>query len=112
MEPLRVRPLTDTERDELMRWMRDAEMSETLRRRARVILLSSYGISSYVIGLLIPMGRKNVAPWIRRFNTEGLAGLRDRPRPGRPPHAKGDPPEGQHERDEPTGDSNGRSRFT
>jgi hypothetical protein len=84
MEPVRVRPLTDAERETLLRWLREAEISQTLRRRGRVVLLSSYGISTYVISILIPMGRKNVAHWIRRFNAEGLNGLSDRPRPGRP----------------------------
>lgn len=84
MKQLRVRPLTHEERETLLRWVRSEETPPALRRRARVILLSSYGVSSYIIGILIPMGRNNVGHWIRRFNAEGLAGLRDRPRPGRP----------------------------
>jgi transposase len=88
MQPVRVRPLTESERETLLRWVRDETNSSALRQRARVILLSSYDISTYVIAILIPMGRNNVSHWIRRFNAEGLAGLRDRPRPGRPPRAR------------------------
>lgn len=86
MQSVRVSPLSERERETLLRWIRDeTTISPALRRRARVILLSSYGISTYVIALLIPMGRNNVSHWIRRFNAERLEGLHDRPRPGRPP---------------------------
>jgi len=83
----RVRPLTAGEKATLLRWVKTIDASDTLQRRARVILLSSHDISAYVIALLIPMGRNNVTHWIRRFNQDGLTGLRDRPRPGRPRRA-------------------------
>jgi hypothetical protein len=85
MQPVRVRALTDTERETLLRWIREESTPPALRRRARTVLLSSYDISTYVIAILIPMGRNNVSHWIRRFDAEGLEGLHDRPRPGRPP---------------------------
>lgn len=84
MPPVRVRDLTETERETLLRWIREESTPPALRRRARAILLSSYDISTYVIALLVLMGRNNVMRWIRRFDVEGLEGLRDRPRPGRP----------------------------
>jgi hypothetical protein len=84
---IRVRPLTHGEHETLLRWVKNGDsMPDSLTRRARVILLASYDISAYVIALLVPMGRNNVTHWIRRFNQEGLTGLRDRPRPGRPRH--------------------------
>jgi hypothetical protein len=82
---LRVRPLTTRERETLLVWLQSEDVAPALRRRARVILLSSYDVSTYVIGILVPMGRNNVCHWIRRFNEHGLDGLYDRPRPGRPP---------------------------
>jgi Winged helix-turn helix len=84
LDRLRVRPLTAGEKATLLLWVKTIDASDTLQRRARVILLSSHDISAYLIALLIPMGRNNVAHWIRRFNQDGLTGLRDRPRPGRP----------------------------
>jgi transposase len=64
--------------------VQEESSAQALKRRARVVLLSSYDVSTYVIGILVPMGRNNVCHWIRRFNEDGLDGLRDRPRPGRP----------------------------
>jgi hypothetical protein len=92
---VRVRPLTETEHAILLSWLKGNDGAATARerRRARVILLSSYGISAYVISILIPMGRNNVVYWIRRFNREGLQGLSDRPRPGRPPIRDRRPPD-------------------
>jgi transposase len=84
MRPVRVRPLTEAERETLLRWVRSESTSPRLRQRVRAVLLSSYDISTYVIAYLIPMGRNNVSFWIRRFNEGGVDALRDRPRPGRP----------------------------
>jgi transposase len=84
MRPVRARPLTDEERETLLRWVRSEATPPRVRQRARAVLLSSYDISTYVIALLVPMGRNNVSFWIRRFNEGGVEALRDRPRPGRP----------------------------
>jgi transposase len=89
MRPVRVRPLTDAERETLMRWIRSETTSPRLRQRARAVVLSSYGITTYTIAILIPMGRNNVSFWIRRFNEGGVEALHDLPRPGRP--RKGSP---------------------
>jgi transposase len=106
MERVRVRPLTDAEREVLLRWVKSASTPLSLQRRARVILLSSYDISTYVIAILIPMGRNNVSYWIRRFNEEGLDGLRDRPRPGRPRRPAGaEGVESDSDGEEPNGSS-------
>lgn len=106
MERVRVRPLTDAEREVLLRWVKTESTPLSLQRRARVILLSSYDISTYVIAILIPMGRNNVSYWIRRFNEEGLDGLRDRPRPGRPRRTAGaEGVEGRQDDEESDGDA-------
>jgi Winged helix-turn helix len=84
MRSVRVRTLTEEERETLLRWVKSESTPPRVRQRARVVLLSSYNISTYMIALLIPMGRNNVSFWIRRFNEGGVDALRDRPRPGRP----------------------------
>ncbi|MXZ97752.1 MAG: helix-turn-helix domain containing protein [Acidimicrobiaceae bacterium] len=64
-----------------------AVASTTPRRdwqRARIVLLASEGLSSRVIGEAVGLNRNTVDVWRRRYAAEGLAGLDDRPRPGRP----------------------------
>ena len=52
--------------------------------RAVMILLSEHGLSAAQIAVLLDCHPATVRRWIRRFNTEGPAGLADRPRCGRP----------------------------
>src|SRR5215472_12520667 len=53
--------------------------------RAVMVLLSLQGLSAAQIAELLECHPATVRRWIGRFNTEGLTGLADRPRPGRPP---------------------------
>jgi predicted ArsR family transcriptional regulator len=52
--------------------------------RAVMVLLSLQGISAAQIAVLLECHPATVRRWIGRFNTEGMAGLADRPRCGRP----------------------------
>jgi transposase len=52
--------------------------------RAVMVLLSVQGLSPAQIGGLLECHPATVRRWISRFNAEGLAGLADRPRCGRP----------------------------
>ncbi|MEV0609443.1 IS630 family transposase [Polymorphospora rubra] len=52
--------------------------------RAMMVLLSASGMSAAEIGALLHHDPATVRRWITRHNLEGLAGLPDRPRPGRP----------------------------
>ena len=53
-------------------------------QRAKVVLMASEGLSSPVIGEVVGLNRNQVDVWRRRWRAEGLAGLADRPRSGRP----------------------------
>ncbi len=53
--------------------------------RAVMVLLSLHGLSAAQIAELLECHPATVRRWIGRFSTEGLAGLADRPRSGRPP---------------------------
>ena len=53
--------------------------------RARIILLAADGLPSRQISQRVGMHESNVALWRKRFLAEGLAGLKDAARPGRPP---------------------------
>ena len=52
--------------------------------RAVMVLLSLHGLPPSQIAELLECHPATVRRWITRFNREGLAGLADRPRPGRP----------------------------
>jgi winged helix-turn helix protein len=52
--------------------------------RAVMVLLSLHGLAAAQIAALLDCHPATVRRWIGRFNAEGLAGLADRPRCGRP----------------------------
>src|SRR6185437_8459026 len=52
--------------------------------RAVMVLLSLHGLSPAEIAVLLECHPSTVRRWIGRFNAEGVAGLADRPRCGRP----------------------------
>jgi len=49
-----------------------------------MILLSARGWTAGAIAELLGCDPSTVRRWIHRFNQHGVAGLADRPRPGRP----------------------------
>src|SRR5678815_4617074 len=53
-------------------------------KRARVVLLAAEGVPNRQIATLVGMNQHTVSHWRHRFEAERLAGLKDRPRPGRP----------------------------
>jgi transposase len=52
--------------------------------RAKVILLAAQGLSNKQIGARLELPRQIVSKWRKRFFEQRLAGLRERPRRGRP----------------------------
>ena len=52
--------------------------------RARIVLLAAEGVSSRQISRQVGMHESHVAMWRQRFLAEGVAGLKDAARPGRP----------------------------
>ena len=89
---LQVRTLTKEEKEELKRLVKSRNAPIKLVQRARVIqaLLDEPGLGAAKAGRVA--GYTNEASgtqWVKRFNEECLAGLEDKPRPGRPPtHAQ------------------------
>jgi transposase len=79
-----VLEISDVERVELGRRVRAHTSSQRMVKRARIVLLASEGLANRRIGQLVGMDEHNVGVWRRRFETERLAGLEDRPRSGRP----------------------------
>src|ERR671925_98305 len=76
--------ITDEERAELQRRVRAHPTPQRAAKRARIVLLAADGIPNRQIAPIVGMNEHTVAQWRRRFETERLAGLDDRKRPGRP----------------------------
>ena len=53
--------------------------------RAKIVLLAAQGTSNKEIAARIDSSPQVVYKWRKRFYEEGIPGLEDRPRPGRPP---------------------------
>ena len=80
----RVVDLTEDGRAELARLRRSPSVAAGLAQRARIVLLAADGVPLEQIARQIGVDRNVVRRWVDRYRAEGLAGLRDRPRPGRP----------------------------
>jgi transposase len=77
-----VRPLQDTERQELKRLA--CQEVGRVSERIRMILLSTRGYTVPQIAAIFECDEATVRTWIARFTAEGVQGLRDHPRSGRP----------------------------
>jgi len=64
--------------------LRSTKESAGLARRARIIMLSSQGRSNRQIALTVGCRESVVGQWRRRYEKEGIKGLEDLERPGRP----------------------------
>jgi transposase len=78
-----VRDVTPQERKELQRLIRSGSDARAVRR-AQMVRLSSQGKTAAEIAAFWDISRQGVHKIIKRFNREGIAGLMDRPRKGRP----------------------------
>ena len=92
------------DRKELEGWVRARTTPQRREERARIILGSAGGLPGRALAREIGVSLPTVQRWLDRYDDEGLAGLEDRPRPGRPrstitpeveaegraPHARGE----------------------
>ncbi|HET6833329.1 MAG TPA: helix-turn-helix domain-containing protein [Acidimicrobiales bacterium] len=53
--------------------------------RAKIVLLAATGMANDEIAARLDTRREIVSKWRKRFFEQGLAGLEERPRGGRPP---------------------------
>jgi len=72
------------DRAELAAWLRMKTLPQALGMRARVVLLSVEGHSLREIAARLGTTQRTVCLWRRRYQGEGLAGLKSRHRSGRP----------------------------
>jgi transposase len=79
--------LTPVEQKELEAVIADPKTTFGHRRRARVVLLSSTGVTGRDIAVRLQLSPGQVSRIRARFTRESMAGLADRPRAGRKDHA-------------------------
>ena len=76
--------LTDEQFLELRKLVQQPRIENRLAQRARVVLLAHRGLNAPAIGERLDMASPRVLHWCRRYLEEGIDGLADRPRSGRP----------------------------
>jgi len=77
--------VTGKQQQELLAILRRPSAAAGLAKRARAILLLAEGTSVSRTGRMVPMQRRHLYKWIDRFRRQGVAGLCDGKRTGRPP---------------------------
>ena len=85
---VKLRTLTTEEEAEIRRLTASRKEPHNLVQRAKVIvaLLDNPGLYATQAGLQAGfLAEQAGITWVRRFNAEGPAGLKDKPKPGRPP---------------------------
>lgn len=76
--------LRDGDREELARLTRSSSVRAGLAQRARIVLLASEGESNTSIAAKAGVSRPTVIDWRNRYAAQGIAGLDDEARSGRP----------------------------
>ena len=72
------------DRAELESWLRSPSLRAGSAQRARIVLLAADGVGTGEIVHRVGVSKPAVIRWKRRYAAEGMAGLQDRPKPGRP----------------------------
>jgi transposase len=72
------------DREVLISWTRSPSVRAGLAQRARILLLAAEGVGTGEIVRRVGVSKPTVIAWKRRYAEEGLGGLDDRAKPGRP----------------------------
>ena len=76
--------LAPADREILESWMRAPSIRAGLAQRARIVLLAADGAGTNEIVRLVGASKPTVIAWKRRYTAEGVGGLQDRPKAGKP----------------------------
>ena len=82
---LRVRALSEEEREALGRMARSRSLGAGLVRRAQIVMHALEGLKAPEISARMELCGATVRHWLKRFNARGLEGLEEDVRSGRPP---------------------------
>lgn len=74
----------EEEEIETLRALRDSKQPASIRKRAEGILLSDKGFPLKQIAFIMDVNVQTVSLWIESWEQEGIVGLLDKARPGRP----------------------------
>lgn len=80
---MKLRKIKPTEKQEIKRIVRRKNDSKLIER-IRIIQTAEKGYSAVAIAYIFDCDVRKIRYWIKRFNAEGVKGLYDRPRQGRP----------------------------
>ncbi len=72
------------DREELESWRRAPSIRAGLAQRARIVLLAADGVGTGEIVRRVGVSKPTVIAWKRRYAAEGISGLADRPKAGKP----------------------------
>jgi transposase len=85
MKPIRLSPQTEEQikaLEDLYRHSKDGRV----RQRAQIVLLAAeQGMVAAQIGSIVRLNEESVRRWLKRYEAEGIEGLKDDPRPGMTP---------------------------
>src|SRR5512135_2116417 len=82
--PEQVLELSDTEREQLVRWERRRKSSQALALRSRIVLRCAQGYSNKEVAVACGVSGPTVGKWRWRFCELWVDGLCDEPRAGAP----------------------------
>src|SRR5262249_18012455 len=72
------------DREVLASWVRSTSIRAGLAQRARIVLLAGDGAGTNEIARRTGASKPTVILWKKRYAAEGVGGLEDRPKPGKP----------------------------
>src|SRR3954468_23077772 len=72
------------DREVLAGWLRASSIRAGLAQRARIVLLAADGVGTNEIVRRVGVSKPTVIAWKKRYAAEGIGGLQDRAKPGRP----------------------------
>ena len=82
--PLKPLEVSGSTREELESLSRSLSLAAGLVSRAKIVLLCADGFDNKAVAEEVGTSRQTVGKWRERFRTQGLMGLYDERRPGKP----------------------------
>jgi transposase len=76
--------LRSGDRETLEQWLRSRTTPQRQVERAQILLGAAEGLSGYALSEQLGVSRPTIQRWLDRYETDGIAGLEDKPRSGRP----------------------------